>query len=437
MTKPLSRRAAKALLQEKPWGPAMYPDSTSPGWERKEYDTGWEIPSQDWHFNGKYWVRKPSCKLFLEGQCQDDQNCMDYHPPDPVAEIRALANFQAVADHITNNIRPMIEILAVQAQQPADVRRRASLVLVGDKNLGYSKAVRKYHEFLCMAGVLPKHSRYRDFSTEDNCCLAYMGYLCKEDDKIPGGVLLINQPSSICPYGWSMIDDVQASSPELVIVLVKSGIMLHSSLDDGVKRFAFTLHLQEPSLGLDNRQTRIRERVIKSIHLKYGKNMQVEGGIDGSYFSTYIRKISQDCGKQAGKKAIDKAVDASLYDVLQRQLDRLLKLKGSTETPEYYLLTASDLLGQMPDLAGSYNKEWEELQTMIGLEAVKTNIKNLFDGLLLNYYRGLDGKEPLQIGLSRIFLGPPGTGECSIKGMLRRSISSDHFRQNHGCKTLW
>ena len=62
-------------------------------------------------------------------------------------------------------------------------------------------------------------------------------------------------------------------------------------------------------------------------------------------------------------------------------------------------------------MARSKTKEWGELQAMIGLEAVKRSIKTLFDGLLLNYYRELHGKDPLQVGLSRIFLGPPGTGK--------------------------
>jgi hypothetical protein len=437
MTKPLSRRAKKSLSEEKPWGPTKYPNSIPPGWERKEDDSGWNIPSQNWRFNGNYWVQIPSCKAFQEGKCQDVQNCKEYHQPDPVAEIRDLMNFQAVADHITNNLRPMIEILAAQAQKPSDVRRRASLVLVGGKDLEYSKAMQKYHEFLCMTEVLDQDSKFEDFSAENDCCLAYIAYLSKEGHTCPDAMLLINQPEEVCSHGWSVIDDIRSLRPGIVIVVVTGDTISQSSLCVTNKQIPVTLFLQEPSLGPEGRQTRIRERVVKSIELKYEGKMQVEGGIDGPYLNAYIRKISQSCGEQARNKSIDEAVDASLYDVLQRQMNRLIKSKGSMENQEYYLLTASDLLGQQPDLARSYTKEWQELQAMVGLEAVKTNIKNLFDGLLLNYYRELDGKEPLQIGLSRIFLGPPGTGRHSIKSMLRGCHqSSDHSRKNHCGKTL-
>ena len=56
-------------------------------------------------------------------------------------------------------------------------------------------------------------------------------------------------------------------------------------------------------------------------------------------------------------------------------------------------------------------KEWDELQGMIGLDTVKLSIRSLIDGLLLNYCRELNEQEPLQISLSRLFLGPPGTGK--------------------------
>jgi hypothetical protein len=98
-----------------------------------------------------------------------------------------------------------------------------------------------------------------------------------------------------------------------------------------------------------------------------------------------------------------------LQKVYDRQLKRLTGDK--TRNLDSLLLTAEDLGAIIPDVSKFQIKEWDELQGMIGLDAVKLSIRSLMDGLLLNYYRELDEQEPLQISLSRLFLGPPGTGK--------------------------
>ncbi|ETS80636.1 hypothetical protein PFICI_08165 [Pestalotiopsis fici W106-1] len=239
----------------------------------------------------------------------------------------------------------MIEILAAQSQKLEEARGPASLVLVGDKALRYSEAIKKYHQYLCVAGVLPDTSKFRDFSAKDDCCLKYLKNLPREGGGDQNGTVLINQRSNICSDGRDIIKEIQSSKPELVIILVIRGTKIDSSLQDTVKRFSSILYLPKGSIEPGFGPKEARERVLKLIESRYGGEMQVEGGTDGPILSACIRKISRSCEERASKESIDDAINASLREIYRRQIDRLLEAKSSTEDPSYFLLTAEDMLG--------------------------------------------------------------------------------------------
>ena len=48
---------------------------------------------------------------------------------------------------------------------------------------------------------------------------------------------------------------------------------------------------------------------------------------------------------------------------------------------------------------------------MVGLEEVKASLESFLCGLLVDFHRELQGQRPLRSGLSKLFIGPPGTGE--------------------------
>ncbi|KAJ0385862.1 hypothetical protein COL922a_005567 [Colletotrichum nupharicola] len=76
-----------------------------------------------------------------------------------------------------------------------------------------------------------------------------------------------------------------------------------------------------------------------------------------------------------------------------------------------------DLLGSEPKDARIHNASWKKLQTMIGLNKVKSEIGNTIDFSQTNYQRELLGVKPLKIGLNRLFLGPPGVGKTTVAAL--------------------
>jgi hypothetical protein len=115
------------------------------------------------------------------------------------------------------------------------------------------------------------------------------------------------------------------------------------------------------------------------------------------------------------KAKMGDVVKTTLTRIYKRQLDRLVRgtsAETATKiTDPNLFLSGEDLIGPLPDVDKIHFEEWKELQKMVGMDTVKSSVRSVVERLLVNYYREIKGEEPLQVGLSRLFLGPPGTGK--------------------------
>src|SRR5262249_38213126 len=77
------------------------------------------------------------------------------------------------------------------------------------------------------------------------------------------------------------------------------------------------------------------------------------------------------------------------------------------ENPNDVVLTSADIFGPEPSDVRERSVAYRELQNMVGLISVKAAIEELVSRASANYQREVQGKEPIQTHLNRVFLGPP------------------------------
>ncbi|ESK92391.1 nfx1-type zinc finger-containing protein 1 [Moniliophthora roreri MCA 2997] len=138
--------------------------------------------------------------------------------------------------------------------------------------------------------------------------------------------------------------------------------------------------------------------------------MVVEGGVEGEYVQLALKRLISR--HSAGSFENARTLEAFLRDVISRQRQRLAKKQKSDGNVDYRLITKEDLL----DLSGSAGLEdaLKELDSLIGLRAVKQTVHNLVKLARVNEQREMQGKRPVEIMLNRVFLGPSGTGKTTV-----------------------
>lgn len=142
------------------------------------------------------------------------------------------------------------------------------------------------------------------------------------------------------------------------------------------------------------------------------------------------RRIAEGLRENEKTADFEAAVTRVVEDAHGRYLARHLEASDGElmDDKDYFLLSRTDLLGLEPLLDSYRGADWDDLQRMVGLNKVKSIVRSLFDGLLLNYHREIEGKAKLHFSLSRIFLGPPGIGKFKVDG--RRPAAFDRTPAN-------
>ncbi|KAM7189096.1 P-loop containing nucleoside triphosphate hydrolase protein [Naviculisporaceae sp. PSN 640] len=158
-----------------------------------------------------------------------------------------------------------------------------------------------------------------------------------------------------------------------------------------------------------------------------GTQVEFEGGLSGEYVQKFARKVVT--AKGSPSLSLEQKLETRLRDVFQRQTDRLLNQQEETETPlpPNISIMGVDLLGQdtAPEHLGGAifsSNPWLELQAMVGLDEVKASIQSIVHGIMGNHFREKNGQGPLRLGLSGLFLEPPGTGKTTVAKLYGRIL---------------
>ncbi|KAK9771144.1 putative AAA family ATPase [Seiridium cardinale] len=304
-------------------------------------------------------------------------------------------------------------------RQGADLKdERFSAALLGNPGTGKTTVARLYAQFLSSVGAIPgDHFEETTGSRLANDgipgCQALIDAILKKG----GGVFFLDEAYQIVSGhstgGKQVLDFLLAEIENLTgkVVFVFAGY--RKQMEDffahnpGIpSRVPVSLDFQDYE---DEELLRIFNHQLKK---KYNGRMKIEKGPEGRYMRIVARRMGRGRGREGFGNA--REVQNVLSRLLGQQANRLQKERRSGQAPDDMLLTKIDLIGPPPSKALESNKEWKDLQKMIGLKSVKQSVRVLVDRLQTNYNRELKEQPPIECSLNKCFLGNPGTGKTTV-----------------------
>lgn len=232
-----------------------------------------------------------------------------------------------------------------------------------------------------------------------------------------GGVLFVDEAyqlsSGNSPGGKVILDfllaEVENLRGKVVFVIAGYSQQMESFFahNPGFKsRFPITMNFQDYT---DNELLDILQR---QINRNYRGRMKIEGGSHGLYCRIASRRVSRGRGKEGFGNA--RAIENALSGITKRQAVRLRAERERGINPDYFLLSKEDMIGPEPSTALEHCEAWKKLQTLIGLNEVKDEVKAFMTSIVTNYERELAEEPLMTFSLNRIFVGSPGTGKTTV-----------------------
>ena len=423
----------------------------------------------------EYWFQVRVCKQHLEGKCKKENGCRKFHPPSPQMSkeptrpaniddsktsdspvntapeetspkenatektssqevfpedvAKALpedAETKCTIDAILNlkgfenvskpfrKIQSQTELWKHQGRDLKEQCSKMSMIILRREGSDNLEAAKIYHRYLENSGYFSAKPQFSEMPASKDSCLDDSSF----DEPFPwseSGAVFIDNAGELSFLGRDRIISHMIANQNLVVILAMESDQLTDLFDNLKTRFSWQIHSPIDKNEVASARVRFAlDFILKSIEKDFKGRMKLEGGPQGA-IQVLARRVTKQCG--LSREKIKDVAHAELNKVYNRQNERLMKYaerdtaEERSERVDELLISTEDILGPIPNIDVLQGGAWKELQSMVGLEAVKLSVKSFLNGLIHDHYRELKGQESLQVGLSRLFLGPPGTGK--------------------------
>lgn len=330
--------------------------------------------------------------------------------------LQSLPGLESYSDQLLG-IRNDINHWKAQGANLQKRTKRLHIAIHGKDDQMAKEFAKLYHAFLTASGVLTG-----DHESHQTVSPPWRG---GKLTRAQGLCLVLEAETVPRERDWPKL--MQASN----LVFVASYTGDGESGSDEVP-FRLDLHFKgDDEKRLQDSIATIQEHIAVWLADEYSKEMHIEGGMHGRWTELFARRLIKR-SEGYGHEEMQALLDEELEAVVERQDERLrARRPGKSREVDVHCLTREDLLGKVPEAASAETGPRKELVDLIGLEQVKQSVDTFATQFVNDHYRKMEGKPPLRSGLSRVFIGPPGTGKTTV-GKLYGQILSDLKLLNPG-----